>query len=125
MGLDPGGPIDIPGGVTAIAFELQRCTTATPTVWPNESTEIDVSIWITVDGVETFVCGFGARGGIVSKIDGAELTHTHASVSVPSGSVRTMRVEATIAGGPLRTTVSVTTDPVMTGSQLHAALLAG
>src|SRR6478735_8573547 len=106
------GPIDVASDVTSVDFSVARCTTATPTIWPNASTTLAVKPEMSTDGGSTWVeCGaFTSAGGIVLDKFGNEATVTIGGGSLPPqvGAVtRQYRVTTTIAGGPLRTSATV------------------
>jgi hypothetical protein len=89
---------------TGIYFEISRCTTATPTIWPNASTELSISLEVSLDGGATWLglSGFGSTGGIFIKRDGSEATVSSSLTNLPAGTGRKVRGTATIVGGPLR-----------------------
>lgn len=105
----PLGPVDIADNVTSVDFSIQRCTTATPTIWPNASTTLDVLPEVSLDGGSTWIEAgrFTSAGGIVHDKTGGETQFTRGGGGLPAGTGRKYRVTATIAGGPLRSTATV------------------
>lgn len=110
-GSHTAGPIDIPDNVVSIDFSIQRCTTATPTIWPNASTILAVVPQISFDGGSTWIeCGPSTQSGDI----GFDKNHNEAPFSkgggaIPAGTNRKFKVVATIIGGPLRSTATVET----------------
>ena len=106
------GPVTIADDVRGFQIELARSTTATPTIWPNQTTTVDLAVEISLDGGATWLAmgGFGGHGGIYVRRDLTEQTHTYYSTNFPAGAARQVRVHTVVAGGPLRTRVSLVTD---------------
>jgi hypothetical protein len=103
----------IPDNATRISVEVARCTTADPTIWPNASTMLDLSIDLSTDGGNTFLRATSGQiaGGIQPGLHGQEATVTRISmVDIPPGTGRSVRLSAVISGGPLRTfgTIEIT-----------------
>jgi hypothetical protein len=89
-------------------FEFLRSTTATPTIWPNESTKLNFDMEGSFDGVTwTPAGGFGASGGIHVSRDGSEAPITTVTVPLPAGTNRQLRATAVITAGPLRTSGTI------------------
>ena len=106
------GPIDLASDVTSVLFSIQRCTTATPTVWPNASTTLEIVPEVSLDGGVTWIeAGRTTNvGGIQLSKFGTELAFALSGGYLPAevgGVTRQYRVQTTIAGGPLRTSASV------------------
>ena len=106
------GPIDLASDVTSVLFSIQRCTTATPTVWPNASTTLEIIPEVSLDGGVTWIeAGRTTNvGGIQLSKFGTELAFALSGGYLPAevgGVTRQYRVQTTIAGGPLRTSASV------------------
>lgn len=104
------GPIDFADDVTSVDFSIARCTTATPTIWPNVSTTLDVVPEVSVDGGVTWTeaGAFHSYGGIASGKGGVgEAAFTIGGGSLPAGTNRQYRVTVTIGGGPLRSSATV------------------
>lgn len=96
----------IPDDATRISVEVARCTTADPTIWPNASTHLDLSIDLSTDGGLTFLraTSGGIAGGIQPGLHGGEAAVTRITMSgIPPGTGRSVRLSGTISGGPLRT----------------------
>jgi hypothetical protein len=90
---------------TRFYFEVRRCTSADPTIWPNSTTVLDLKMEISTDAGVTwnFLAGFRAVGGIIRKVDGTELPISFVDVSLPAGNQRRIRGTAEVIEGPLRT----------------------
>lgn len=104
------GPIDIADDVTSVDFSIARCTTPTPTIWPNASTTLEVIPEVSVDGGVTWVEAgrFASAGGIAQGKGGVgEATVTIGGGSLPAGTNRQYRVTTIIGGGPLRSSATV------------------
>lgn len=102
------GPIAIDDAVTSIDFSIARCTTATPTIWPNVSTTLEIIPEVSLDGGSTWIeCGRSLSTGGISTFKGNEVTHTITGGSIPAGANRQYRLTTTIAGGPLRSSATV------------------
>lgn len=105
------GARTIPDDTTVIRFELQRCTTIDPTIWPNASTEVEMGMEASFDDGGTWspAGGFTAVGGIHILRSGAELATTSIDVGVLPGIGRQLRATFTITGGPCRTSGTIET----------------
>ena len=90
---------------THFYFEVARCTTLTPDIWPNSTTELDVKLEISTDNGSTwqFLAGFRAPGGILVRRDGTEATITNINTPIGTGNQRKIRGTAEVINGPLRT----------------------
>lgn len=107
-GTHAAGPIDIADDVVSVDFNIQRCTTATPTIWPNASTILTITPEVSVDGGPFVENGPStSSGGIGFDKHGGEAPFTLAGGALPAGINRRYRVTATISGGPLRSTATV------------------
>ena len=105
------GPIDVASDVTSIDFSIQRCTTATPTVWPNVATTLEIIPQVSVDGGVTWNdAGRSTNVGGISLFRGNEVAFSRSGGSIPpqvGGVTRQYKVTTIIAGGPLRTSATV------------------
>jgi hypothetical protein len=106
------GPIDLASDVTSVLFNIQRCTTATPTIWPNVTTTLEIIPEVSLDGGSTWIeAGRTTNvGGIQLSKFGTELAFCLSGGGLPAevgGVTRQYRVQTTIAGGPLRTSATV------------------
>lgn len=106
------GPIDIASDVTSVLFNIQRCTTATPTIWPDVNTTLDIIPEVSQDGGITWIeAGKTTNvGGIQLSKFGTELGFSLSGGGLPAevgGITRKYRVTTVIAGGPLRTSATV------------------
>lgn len=105
----PFGPIDLADDVTSSDFSIARCTTATPTIWPNVTTTIQVLPEVSIDGGVTWqgAGGFSSAGGIAFAHNGSEQPFAKGGGNLPIATGRKFRVTAIIAGGPLRSSATV------------------
>ena len=106
------GPLDLASDVTSVLFSIQRCTTATPTVWPNVTTTLEITPEVSLDGGSTWIeAGKTTNvGGIQPSKFGTELAFALSGGGLPAevgGVTRQYRVQTVIAGGPLRTSATV------------------
>lgn len=106
------GPVDLASDVTSVLFSIQRCTTPTPTVWPNASTTLEIIPEVSLDGGTTWTeAGRSTNvGGIQIAKGGGELAFALSGGFLPDqvgGITRQYRVTTIIAGGPLRTSATV------------------
>ena len=106
---------DVEPGATRWALFLDRCTTATPTIWPNVSTTLKIDAEMSTDGGVTWEYASGSSpspGGIQIGSDGVMVgenaVYEHSAYLRPAPS-RRLRISVVIAGGPLRTSGSVQT----------------
>lgn len=103
------GPHSIPDSAAKASIWIARCTTATPTIWPSSSVTLSATLQCSLDSGVSWIdiAGFSASGGIAQERLGGELTHTSLQCPFPEGVDRLVRALVTIAGGTLRTSVSV------------------
>lgn len=105
------GPVDLASDVTSVLFSIQRCTTATPTIWPNVSTTLEIIPEVSLDGGASWIeAGRTTNVGGISLFKGTELAFSMSGGYLPAevnGVTRQYRVQTTIAGGPLRTSATV------------------
>lgn len=105
------GPIDIATDVTSILFNVQRCTTATPTVWPSSSTKLTITPEVSTDGGVSWIeAGRTTNEGGIQTFKGSELTFSRSGGGLPAevgGVTRKYRVTTDVTGGPIRTSMSV------------------
>jgi hypothetical protein len=102
------GPGTVPGNATRAVATIARATTATPTFWPNETTKLDVNLFLSTGGGPfVFLAGFSGAGGILVFGTGPEAPASTITVPLPPGSQRRARVEITVAGGPLVTQLTL------------------
>lgn len=100
----------IPDNVTNIGIGVARCTSADPTVWPLASVSINASLEFSPNnGATWFPWGkYTAVGGIQLGRGGVEVAEGSISQSVPAGTNRRLRGTVLVAGGTIRTRVTVT-----------------
>lgn len=103
------GPFSVPDTAQFLYFEVARCTSVDPTIWPNESTKLRLAFEGRVVGQPdwTPAGAFEAQGGIHVRRDGVELTLTTFRVSLPPLANRELRATITVEDGPLRTEGSI------------------
>jgi len=106
------GAYNVPDGVSSATLRIARCTTATPTFWPNASTTVDAKAMMSFDNGATFpyqVATISSKGGIVTHPDtGEQVTETGVSVTgVRLGANRKIQATITVTNGPLVTQVTL------------------
>lgn len=105
------GPVAIADAVNSVMFKVARCTTASPTIWPDPATTLTVALEISVDGGEWLnQGGWGAMGGISPDRNGNEAAASFGGGALFPGVNRRSRGTITISNGPLRSTMSVLVD---------------
>lgn len=99
------GPFNVPDSSTTAYFEFARCTTATPDIWPNTATRLQIDLEGSTDGGQTWTPagGAGAFGGIHTLRNGTESTLSTFVVPLPVATGRKIRINVAITDGPLRT----------------------
>ena len=102
-------PSPIEDDATAIYAEFARCTSADPSIWPNQSTRLKVSCEISLDGGTEwkFLASFMAEGGIFLDAQGAEGPVSAMNIPLPFGVLRRVRFSVDVTGNVgsvLRTT---------------------
>jgi hypothetical protein len=104
------GPANVSNAVSDITIRIARCTTATPTFWPNDTTTLAVTIEVSVNGgAFQFCCGFESFGGINIGKGGQEATESVVQCSMPGGINRQARATVVVTGGPLVSQLTVET----------------
>ena len=103
------GPVNIGDEIVSILFEVSRCTSADPTIWPDVNTTLRFVPELSLDGGTTWSDAgeFRAVGGIANDRFGNELAVTVGGGLLLSGTNRRMRGTLEITGGPLRSTGTV------------------
>jgi hypothetical protein len=93
---------NVPDTLTSVRFSLKRCTTATPTFWPNIATVLNAEAWLSIDGAAFRMCGFvlGAPGGIEVE-NSIEQPLWWWGFSLFPGVNRQARFEVSVVNGPL------------------------
>lgn len=96
------GPANVPKGSTAVIVHLARCTTATPTFWPDVNTQLQCFVEVSLDNGQHWQPnnGFSAIGGILLARDGSEIPESTMTCPIPAGTDR-MRFNVTVTNGPL------------------------
>lgn len=97
-------PHTIPGQISTVTFAVARCTTADPTIWPNQSTTLEAILEVSEDGGATWNPhgSFTAEGGIAPGRFGGEAAESSGVFPFPGLASVDARLTLTVAGGPLR-----------------------
>lgn len=95
----------VPDTANFFYLEIQRCTSATPTIWPNEATTLTIDLEISYDNGVTWqdFAGYQDSGGIVINHNGVEQPNSVMQAPMEPGTKRKLRGTVVIANGPLRT----------------------
>ena len=106
------GPVDVPVGTTAFKISLARCTSATPTLWPNATTTIDARIVVAKDGInfDYPAGGMTASGGIVIGPTGNQVAVSSVgpgTFSPPSEAGWKAKAVIAVINGPLVSELTV------------------
>lgn len=106
------GPWAFPNGLDGFEIRIGRCTTATPTIWPNSSTRITFDVDFSFDGGLTYPLRqtwTPQGGGIVQgKNGGPELDSEAVSWKFKPDEPTHAKATVTISGGPMRNYCDVT-----------------
>lgn len=100
----------LPALQSSVTLSLARCTTPTPTIWPNATTTILVTLFASYDGGVTWDTGArsDAHGGIEllprSTAENPTVTMRFTWPNPPTH----LKGSIAVAGGPLLTSGSVT-----------------
>jgi hypothetical protein len=108
-----GNPLLVPDTTKSCDIQVQRCTTATPTIWPNAATILETIPEISVDGGVTWIeAGRSKAGGGISfgKDGVTEIAFAASGGFLPVGTNRLYRCTFIIVNGPLRTSANVIVD---------------
>ena len=103
-----------PNGLASFLIEVGRCTTATPTIWPQAMTELDITVIPSFDGGTTFhpsaQFGFtGATGDIrINPNTGAEYTVQDLTGRFTPIEATAVKVIIVVRGGPIFSYLDVT-----------------
>lgn len=105
------GPTSIGDAITLITLAVQRCTDADLTIWPNATTTLSLTVQQSNDAGTTWrdLAGFTAQGGIALNDDGTQAPTSFISLQPNPGTSRQLRGNVTVAGGPLRSSGTLTT----------------
>lgn len=98
------GPANVPNNGEIFTLRMARCTTATPTFWPDAATTINANIWISFDGGTTWpyiLIGFGSNGGIYTLRNGTQLAESVATGFAVRQGGRQIKAEIVVTNGPL------------------------
>lgn len=111
-GTIPFGPIVLPQGINGCELRIARCTTATPTLWPNALQRVTIALDCSYDGGATYQIGqfgFSQVGGIFMNKAGGEVSEDVVRFRCTPQIATHVRGLVTIAGGPIRTAVTFLT----------------
>jgi hypothetical protein len=105
------GPVAVPQGLLGCVIILASCTSATPTIWPNAGSRVDISLDCSYNGGQSYQLGqfkWGQGGGIFLDKNGNERpTRVIRFDAIPPPTH--VRWTITISGGPVRTSGTLTT----------------
>ena len=111
----PAGTTVIPSrnintNVIAYGIEIARCTTATPLIWPDPASTIEIMIEVSFDNGNTWTGGSGwlAYGGIYVRRDGTEAAYSSNYQPIPAGNGRRVRLTAMLSHDIYTTATLVT-----------------
>lgn len=113
------GPWAFPNGLEGFDIRVGRCTTATPTIWPNENTRVSFVVEFSFDGGQTYPHreSWTPQGGGIKSKNGVELAEESVSwrfeVAGEDGQPVAYepthaKATVTVTGGPIRTYCDVT-----------------
>lgn len=103
------GPVNLPDGLSTLTIRIARCTTPTPTIWPDVATSISVGLFVSVDNGANWIASgsLTSTGGIVVRL-GVESPETVMDVSpLPVGNGRQVKATVAVQNGPLVSNVTV------------------
>lgn len=111
-GTHVAGPVNVADNVTSVDISIQRCTTATPAIWPNVTTVLAITPEVSTDAGETWgeAGASVSPGGISFGKGGLEAPFSISGGSLPAavnGITRQYRCTFVITGGPLRSAVTI------------------
>jgi hypothetical protein len=120
VGTHSFGPVNVPDGLTTAVISVTRAEWTSPAVTLSMRIELsldDGATWSPEpEGQEVFPwtpfpATFTARGGVLQDLDGSPLPTSSITLQLPepSNQDRRVRAVATVAGGTLRTSMSVVT----------------
>lgn len=101
----PAGTRQIPSrnmnnNVIGYGIEIARCTTATPLIWPDPASTIEINVEVSFNGGTTWVSGGGfmAYGGIYIRRDGTEAAiSSNLIMGIPDVNGRRIRATVTLS----------------------------
>jgi hypothetical protein len=100
-GTYPLDATDIPDWAASLEIQVERCTDATPDIWPDAGVSIAVATEYSMDGGATWLPGqdYAAVGGIYEE-GGFQFPYSSAMLNwLPAGSGRKLRGSFTVSGG--------------------------
>jgi hypothetical protein len=103
------GPVNIQNNLSRIVVEIQRCTSADPTIWPSETARLHVVWEFSTDGGQTWLHWITTEdwGGItVHSKTGLEIPVAMTGGTLPIGTQRRVRSTLTL-DEPIRTGVVI------------------
>lgn len=106
------GPWAFPNGLAGFDVRIGRCTSASPTLWPNASTTLDLQLQFSYDGGATWTAiganGTGPRSGGIITQRGIDLAEEVFSWRFSPDEPTHAKATVTITGGPLRSYLDLT-----------------
>lgn len=96
---------NLPNDARYLQFEIARCTSVSPTIWPDVNTTVLFDFEVSTDNGATWrgLGGFGAAGGISLNRQGAEVPFSSFRIDLPEGTNRRIRGSVVVTNGPIRT----------------------
>jgi len=105
------GPVSLADNVTRIQFDVARCTTADPTIWPVVTDTVEFSFQFSTNGGGSWQQWFdgSSGGGIASNPKTGELATMQVAGELPAGTNRQAKGQVTVTSATgIRTKVDVT-----------------
>lgn len=108
------GPIAVPNGLSGFNVSVQRCTDADPTIWPSAAVTVRLDLQFSYDGGNTWTpigdnSAGPAQGGIMTnEKTGAQYPAWVCGWRFKPDEPTHLKGQITVAGGPIRTSLSVT-----------------
>lgn len=102
----------LPASINTLTVSVARCTTATPTIWPDPATTLMVQTQYSYDGAVTwdFPDTWGGVGGIFhDPKTNTDIAMTSSQQVFDKGSPTHVKGKLTVTNGPLVTSGSIVT----------------
>src|SRR4051812_33247046 len=107
----PFGPFAVPNGLAGFQIIMARCTTATPTIWPNAATTAEVHFQFSWDGGVTWsdpnANMAGPVGGGIQSGRSGEMASWISQWRFNPAAPTHLQGFVRVTNGPLRTSVQV------------------
>lgn len=102
------GPASLPDEAARMTVSVARCTATDPTIWPDKTTQVLVRLEVSIDGGPWMNGGsFGAYGGVHIRRDGTVAADSLYRSALPVGIRRRLRGALEVAGGSLRSQLTL------------------